>query len=136
MLKEEIIMPDSMSPVVSIKNKASVELDDCEELIAFDSNEVEAHYLDIEITKSQSCIWAIHGKNLTYCVDITSRTGHPIDDLKFVDVLDYGVQYVTGTFKVGDDYVTPMVSGQTLSYVIPHLDPNQKITICFQVKVL
>lgn len=105
-----------MSPVVSIKNKASIEIDTCDELIHFDSNEVEAHYLDIELIKSQDCIWAIHGKNLKYCVLVRNNSGQDIYDLLFRDMLDNGVQYVPESFTVDGAQQTPIISGHELSY--------------------
>lgn len=125
-----------MAVVVAIKNAAHVDIEGCDELITFDSNEVQAHYLNIELTKTQSCIWAIHGKNLTYCVTIKNKSTDRVTDLKFYDTLDLGVEYVPGSFRVNGEEVTPDINGRTISYIIPELALNQTITICFQVKVL
>jgi uncharacterized repeat protein (TIGR01451 family) len=125
-----------MAAVLSIKNQAHIEVDGCDEVIDFISNEVESHFLNIELKKRVNCIWAIHGKNLTYCVDIINRSTAKVPDVRFRDTLDLGVQYVSGSFMVNGTPQTPSISGQTLTYLIPNLDLNQTITICFEVKVL
>jgi uncharacterized repeat protein (TIGR01451 family) len=129
-------MSADMSPVVSIKNKSRVEIDTCDELISFISNEVVAYYLDIELIKTQSCMWAVHGQTLTYHTTIKNRSTQTVIDLKFYDTLDLGLQYVVGSFKVNGTPETPEIHGQELSYVIHKIDPNETITISFQVKVL
>jgi len=131
-----------MAPIVSVKNKAFLDVEACEELHEFPSNEVTAEYVNIRITKTQSCRWAFHGGHITYCVKIENLGGAgqwPMP-MTFRDVLDSGVQYVTGSFMVNGQSRTPQQTGQTLTYSILDNDigysPDGNITICFTVKVL
>jgi len=125
-----------MSVQVSVKNKAHIDVEGCDEVITFDSNEVESTYLNIEVKKSASCIWAVRGKNLTYCTDVTNMSAKAVADAKFNDTLDLGLQYVDGSFTIDGVTAVPQIAGQQLSYTIPQINMNQTVKICFQVKVL
>ena len=105
------------------------------------SNQVQVAIVDLFVQKTVSNPWTIEGGTVDFCNAITNATalsdgGMTIQNAIFRDVLEPRVEYVVDTFTVDGIQQTPTISGQTISYTIPTLDPEQTINICFTVKML
>ncbi|MCL2228809.1 MAG: hypothetical protein FWC00_03190 [Firmicutes bacterium] len=126
-----------MAAVNSIINKAELEIEGCEDAFVVESNQTEVDIVDITLTKTSGCHFAVVGGTISYCVKIENHSGEIVPDALFKDVLSSRVSYVTGSFTVDGTHETPTISGNTISYEIPELHPSPSSTmICFKVKVL
>ena len=118
-----------------ITNKAQIEIEACDETIVVESNEARVNKLHLIVVKTPGCNITAVGHHIDYCVSIKNESGVEVFDLLFKDVLDSHTSYVVGSFRVNGQPRTPEVNGQTITYLIPHLDDDQEIVICFRVTV-
>ena len=118
-----------------ITNKAQIEIEACDETIVVESNETEVNKLHLILVKTAGCNITAVGHHIDYCVSIKNESGVDVHDLLFKDVLDSHTSYVTGSFRVNGAPATPTVVGQTLTYLIPELEEDDEVVICFRVTV-
>ena len=120
--------------VVLNSSHLDVEVDGVTKTI--DSNEVQVEVVNLSIVKSAASSWTIQGGTIHYCVAVTNESEtETITDAVFRDVLADRLTYVEDSFTVDGDEETPVISGQTISYTIPTLEPEQTVNICFAVTV-
>ena len=119
----------------SITNRAQIEIEACDETIVVESDEETVNKLHLIVLKTAGCNITAVGHHIDYCVSIKNESGVDVHDLLFKDVLDSHTSYVTGSFRVNGVPATPTVQGQTLSYLIPEIEDDQEVVICFRVRV-
>ena len=122
-------MPDS------ITNRAQIEIEACDETIVVESNEETVNKLHLILVKTAGCNITAVGHHIDYCVSVRNESGVDLHDLLFKDVLDSHTSYATGSFRVNGAPATPTVVGQTLTYLIPELEEDEEVVICFRVTV-
>ena len=118
-----------------ITNKSQIEIEACDETIVIESNEETVHKLKLEVIKTAGCKVTAVGHHISYCVTVKNESEVDLYDLLFKDVLDDRTSYVDGSFRVNGSPATPTVVGQTITYVIPEIEDDETITICFKVTV-
>jgi len=119
----------------SIINRAQIEIEACDETIVVESNEAEVNKLHLIVVKTPGCNLTAVGHHIDYCVSVKNESGVDVEDLLFRDVLDSHTSYVTGSFMVNGAPATPTVQGQTITYLIPEIEDDEEIVICFRVRV-
>ncbi|MCL2369618.1 MAG: hypothetical protein FWC80_00060 [Firmicutes bacterium] len=118
-----------------IINQSNVGLDLCDTPVTIASNETVAEELKLSLKKYQSCPLYVVGMTMKYCVEVTNDSSVPLYDLRWSDLLDSKLTYVTGSFKVDGVDQTPTIIGQELSYMIDTIASGQTIEICFSAIV-
>jgi uncharacterized repeat protein (TIGR01451 family) len=120
---------------IPIINTSSIDIQSCDETITVTSAPVNVHQLKLSVTKVASCPVAVVGGTIKYCVTIKNATGVPVFGLMFRDVLDQHVSYKAGSFTVNGIPADPIITGQTITYLIHEIGNDQEVTICFKVDV-
>ena len=116
-----------------IKNKTLIEVELCGDKIEIASNTVETTPVKLMITKAADCDFVVIGERIKYTVTIKNECGGDLQNLKFKDELDECVEYVEGSFKVGDDEKEPELIDRMLTYEIEELKSCEKLEITFEV---
>ena len=116
-----------------IKNSASVEFELCGKKESVSSNETEVNEIKLSL-KKKACAGVLAGGALEYEITV-GNDGVPVYGVLFKDVLQDGVDYVYGSFKIDGKEETPELTGQTLSYHIPEIEGNTEIIITFKVEI-
>ena len=117
-----------------IINRALIELDLCGTAFEIASEPVETTPVKIKVTKTQDCEFVLIGEHIKYAVTIENECGGELHNVKFKDELDECVEFVEGSFRVGDEPATPELVGRTLEYVISELPSCETVEITFEVK--
>ena len=118
-----------------IINQASVEIEMHDGMHVIKSDLVEINPINIKVVKTANCDRVVVGGTIVYTIKIINECTSDVEDLLFKDVIDSCTEYVKDSFKVGDDYKTPDLDGDTLSYKIEKLESCDEVTIMFEVKV-
>jgi len=90
--------------------------------------------VDLEITKTPSCNYAVLGGRICYTIIATNNGDVDAIDILFSDEIPAGTTYVVGSFEVDGVPQTPMMANNTLQYPIDIL-AGGSVTIKFCVKV-
>lgn len=118
-----------------IKNKACVELELCGKKHTFESNEVEAKKIKIEVFKEQNCEFVFDDDKIEYTVKICNYSECNLYDVLFSDSISVDTDYVHDTFVVNGKKVSPTLYGNTIRYYIPEIKEKEDLVIKFEVKV-
>ncbi len=107
---------------------------------SFSSNTVLANLLDnITLSKTQNGVSTpidvVSGQQVDYQIVIKNPNSTSFSNVKFMDNIPSGMNYITGTFKVNGSTQTPTISGNVLSYIISTLPGSGSVTIDFSVTV-
>ena len=119
----------------SITNRAQIEIEACDETIIVESNEATINKLHLIVVKTAGCNVTAVGHHIDYCVSVKNESGVDLYDLLFKDILDSDTSYVAGSFRVNGTPATPTVVGQTITYLIPEIEDDEEVVICFRVRV-
>ena len=118
-----------------IKNRALVELELCEQTVEIASEPVETTPISLKVTKTQDCDFVFIGERIKYTVIIENECGGELHNLKFKDELDECLEFVEGSFRVGDEPATPEIVDGVLEYMIAELPSCETLAITFEVVV-
>jgi|GEM_PF-1817170 len=116
-----------------IKNRASIELELCDKTIEIASEEIEITPIKLKITKTQDCDFVVIGERIKYTVFIENECGGAVYGLKFKDELDQCLEYVEGSFRVGEEHKTPEIMEGILTYEIEEIGSCETLEISFEV---
>ncbi|MCL2580042.1 MAG: InlB B-repeat-containing protein [Oscillospiraceae bacterium] len=119
----------------SITNSAQIEIEACDETIVIESNEETVNKLRLVVIKTAGCKITAVGHHIDYCVSVKNESGVRLYELLFKDILDPSTSYTAGSFRVNGTPATPTVAGQTITYLIPELEDDKEVVICFRVAV-
>ena len=122
----------SKNPII---NKSQIEIEACDETIIIESNEEIVNKLQLEVIKTADCKVTAVGNHIKYCISVKNESGVDLYDLLFKDDIDPHTSYVAGSFEVDGHPKTPTVQGHEITYKIAQLEDDEKIIICFRVKV-
>jgi len=116
-----------------IQNKALIELELCGQTIEIASEPIETTPIKLTVTKKQDCAFVMVGERIKYTVTIENECGGELHNLKFKDKLDECVEFVEGSFRVGEHPATPELVDGVLEYVITELTSCETLEITFEV---
>lgn len=116
-----------------IQNKALVELELCGQTVEIASEPIETTPISLKITKTQDCDFVFIGERIKYTVIIENECGGELHNLVFKDELDECLEFVEGSFYVGDEPATPELVDGVLEYVIEELPSCETLEITFEV---
>ncbi|MCL2755600.1 MAG: DUF11 domain-containing protein [Firmicutes bacterium] len=112
---------------MKLENKAFLDLELCGEAVSVDSGEpTEVDIIDLQITKTANCAYAILGGNICYTVTIVNNsdvdfTDGEMGEITFRDPLADNLEYVDDSFEYGTD-------PDNLTPGTPNIDGNNVIT--------
>lgn len=122
-----------MALINKLDNSASITYDGN----TIDSNSVSTLLLlPPAVVKVVDKVIASIGETLTYTVTVTNVALGPLTDIPFTDTIPNGATYVSDSFKVNGAAVTPILTGNTLTYTIPNIAALGIASIQFQVEVV
>jgi len=116
-----------------IKNSASVELELCGKTIEVTSDPIEITPIKLSIIKTTDCDFVAIGEKIKYTIVIANECGGAVHDVKFKDELDECVEFVEGSFKVGDDVKHPEIIDGVITYEIEEIESCDVFKITFEV---
>jgi len=112
----------------TLSNITALDFELCEEAMTVHSNEVETRIIDLKITKSASCAFAIVGGRICYTVTIETNTA--IENVTFRDTLANELEYIAGSFEVNGTPHTPTIVGNEIQYTFNLPAGTTVITFC------
>jgi len=97
------------------------------------SNEVKTEIIELFITK-ETCRYSLKGRDICFFVTATNPSQVDIYDILFSDKLDDRLEYVPFTFQVGDEFVMPMMAGNTIQFPLD-IKSGETVEIRFCARV-
>ena len=88
------------------------------------------------ILKTVDAAIANIGDTLTYTVTIANLGLTEMTNIPFTDELPAGSEYVDDSFEVDGSPEEATLTGNTLTYTIPSIDPLAAVVLTFQVTVI
>jgi len=107
---------------------------ECLEPRIFESNEVQTEIVDLSITKTPSCGYAIPGGTICYTIVAENNSEVDMFGVLFSDVIPANTTYIVDSFMVDGVQQTPMMAENTIQELID-IPAGESVTITFCVKI-